>query len=189
MKHSNLPILALFFLLILTSCSKEENKFYLVENSEVLYIDDDKSIYSKGDIFWLNMIIPETQMDQITNSEIDIFQLTGAEETFVGLSIYDNNDSEINTVVLNPDLFQVELGSFVIQDNLKILGRAVYQNGSYRMRIGIPLNTSGEFFLANSDIAGGTQSLAFNTNGNNNIQFNTRIRSSNGEGRFNFVVE
>ncbi|QLE01635.1 hypothetical protein HX109_08685 [Galbibacter sp. BG1] len=188
-KNWKLTLLIFPFLLLNISCSDEEYKFYIVENPGAIFIDNDQSNYSKGELLWVNINILDTQKDQFTNSEIDIFKLTGSRETFVNLSIFKIDSSEISAIALNPDSIQVEFGSIVIQDNFKILGRAIHENGQYEMRVGIPLIDSGMFFLANSDHTMGDQTFAFNTDGNNEIQFKTHIRNSNKNGRFEFVVK
>ncbi len=189
MKNKHLTFTALLFLILLTSCS-EDGKFYLVENGEVLYVDNDKSTYLRGELLWLNIKIQKNQQDKNSNSEIDIFNLTGATETFVGLSLFSSENMNGSAVELNPEAIQVEKGSMIIvENNSKILGRAIYQNGFYEMRIGIPLDSTGNFFIANSGIASGGQGLAFNSNSANEVQFNTSIRNSNEEGRFEFTVQ
>jgi hypothetical protein len=190
MKYLNRTSFALLSVMLFVSCSDEESNFYSVENAEVLYIDDDKATYSKGELLWLNLKIPKNQEDKVSNSEIDIFGLTGATETFVRLSLFSAENQDTRAIELNPELIEVEMGSMLTQENnTQILGRAIYQNGVYEMRIGIPLETSGNFFLANSELARGNQGLAFNTNTGREIQFSTRIRNSNEEGRFEFTVQ
>lgn len=176
-------------LFLFISCSEDENNFYLVKNPEAIFIDDNQSIYSKGDLLWLNIEIPTKQKDERSDSEIDIYDLTRAVETFIGLSIFQEKDSQINAVPLDLSKIEIDLGSVIIQDNSEILGRAMYENGRYQMRIGIPLVNPGNYFLANSGNAFGTQTLVFNNDRNNSIQFSTRIRDSNVDGRFEFVVQ
>lgn len=188
MKNIHLTFTAILFLILLSSCS-EDGKFYLVENHGVIYIDDDKSTYLKGELLWLNIKIQKNQQDKNSNSEIDIFNLTGATETFVGLSLFSSENSNGSAVELNAETIQVDKGSMIIvENNSKILGRAIYQNGFYEMRIGIPLDNTGNFFIANSGMAIGGQGLAFNSNSPNEVQFNTSIRNSNEEGRFELTV-
>jgi hypothetical protein len=190
-------LMSLFFISIfITSCSNSDDSgYYDIENLEVVFIDNNQSSYEVGDILWFNMNISSIQNEESTDKQIDIFNLTKATETFFGFSVFQIKDEDFSPLAFNQDNIIEEVGKLNVvfyeePENTKLLGVATYNDGNYQLRIGIPLENSGNYFLANDGVGSGTQGLTFNTNNGKNIQvnFSTKIRNSDSDGRFYFTV-
>ncbi|MCE2612310.1 hypothetical protein LVD13_04940 [Flavobacteriaceae bacterium D16] len=194
MKLSRLLFLLTSFLVL--SCSESNNRTtYEIKSENVVFIDDDKTTFEQGDYLWLNIKIPSTQVDDLTGRSLDIFELTKANETFFGFSLFAENGDGFTPVRFEVADIEIQKGLLNVIDyrepaNTELLGVAQYMNGNYEMRAGIPLNTIGKFFLANTELGSGTQGMAFNPANGSDIQISlsTKIQSSNSEGRYYLSV-
>ncbi|MEM7380127.1 MAG: hypothetical protein AAF361_02885 [Bacteroidota bacterium] len=196
MKTYRAPLLLVVLLSFLTNCSESSDQNYLqIMNENVVFVDDDQSSYETGDYLWFNMDISTIQTEIRSEKTIDIFNLTEAKETFFGFSIYQVNGEEHSPLEFNRTAFLIDNGRLNVRSNddlssTDLLGVAFFEDGIYKMRVGIPLEDSGQYFIANSGLGSGDQGLTFNpTNGSDiQIDFTTKIRSSGDDGRFYFEV-
>ena len=189
-------ILFLFTSFFVLSCSESNDRTtYEIKSESVVFIDDNKSTFEQGDYLWFNINIPSNQTDDLSGKSLDIFELTKANETFFGFSLFAVNGDGFTPVRFEAEDLVIEKGLVNVIDyrepaNTELLGVAQYLNRTYEMRVGIPLNTIGEFFLANATLGSGTQGMAFNpTNGSDiQISLSTKIQGSNPEGRYYITV-
>ncbi|MGJ8734650.1 MAG: hypothetical protein ACSHW4_15955 [Cellulophaga sp.] len=197
MKTLKITLILFFMAIFFVSCSNsEDSEFYNLENREVVYVDDSKSTYEVGDILWLNMNVESKQNDDRSDKEIDIYNLTNASETFYGFSVFLIEDDNFSPVTLEQENLVEEIGKLnlsvnTVPENSELLGVAPYSEGNYKLRVGIKLEKAGNYFLANASLGLGEQMLTFNpTNGKDvQINFHTKIRNSDANGRFLFTVK
>ena len=196
MNISKITTYLFFISIFITSCSDSNDfQYYDIENQEVVFIDNNQSSYEVGDILWFNMNIESKQNEKSTDKEINIFNLTEATETFFSFSVFQINDEDFSPVAFNQDNIIEEIGKLNIgfneePQNTRLLGVAPYSDGNYVLRIGIPLENTGNYFLANDGVGSGKQGLTFNSNNGENkqINFTTKISNSDSDGRFYFTV-
>jgi len=196
MNISKITIYLFFIAIFITSCSDSNDyEYYDIENQEVVFIDNNQSSYEVGDILWFNMNIASKQNEKSTVKEINIFNLTRATETFFGFSVFQVNDEDFSPLAFDQDNIIEEIGKLNVvfyeePENTKLLGVAPYSDGNYLLRIGIPLEKAGNYFLANDGVGEGKQGLTFNPTNGKNIQLNfiTKISNSDSDGRFYFTV-
>ncbi len=200
MNISKITCCLFFIVIFINSCSHSNDfKYYEIENEEVVFIDNNQSSYEVGDTLWLNINIESKQNGKIaeqneiiSDREIDIFNLTKATETFFGFSVFQINEENFSELALDPDNVIEEMGRLNVgsSEDTSLLGVAPYSDGKYQLHVGIPLENAGNYFLANSGNGLGRSRLTFNpTNGAGiNVNFITKIRNSDSDGRFYFTV-
>ncbi|WP_422079982.1 hypothetical protein [Ulvibacterium sp.] len=194
MKPIRLVLVILCFNTIGCEDSNELN-FFQIRNENVVFVDDDRSVFEQGDYLWFNIDIPTVQTDRISEKDIDIFKMTRADATFFGFSLFEADGDSFTPLRFETDEIIIEKGILNVIDyrepaNTELLGVADFNNGTYGMRAGIPLKSNGQFFLANSPSGSGGQDMGFNpTNGSNaQIRISTKIRNSDSEGRYHITV-
>ena len=196
MNNLKITIYLILISLFIINCSESNDyEYFQIENQDVVFIDNDQSSYDVGDILWFNINIASEQNEDSTDKQIDIFNLTKATETFFSFSVFQINDENFSPLVFDQNDITEEVGKLNVvfyeePENTRLLGVAPYSDENYMLRVGIPLENPGSYFLANDGVASGGQSLTFNpTNGKNvQISFSTKIRNSDSEGRFYFTV-
>lgn len=189
----NLILITIFF----TSCSNsDDSEFYNLENREVVYVDDDKVTYEVGDTLWFNMKVESKQNDDKSDKEIDIYDLTKALETFYGFSVFLIEDDNFSPVTFKQENLVEEIGRLnltvnAVPEDSELLGVAIYSDGSYKLRGGIKLDKVGNYFIANAGLGLGEQILTFNPANGKDVQinFHTKIKNSDTDGRFYFTVK
>lgn len=180
---------------IITSCSDSDIPNPIIINNEnAVFVDENQSVYEVDDLLWLNINISTIQEDQ-DGTIRDIFELTKANETFAGFSLFEVDGESFTPIEFEEKDIAIEKGHLNVNDdaetaNTRLLGVARYNDGIYEMRVGIPLKSIGEFFLANPELGSGNKSMVFNpTNGSDiDIQLSTKIQGSNSDGRYYITV-
>lgn len=194
MKPIRFVLVILCFNTISCEDSNELN-FFEIRNENVVFVDDDRSVFEQGDYLWFNIDVPRVQTDRISQKDIDIFKMTRADATFFGFSLFKTDGDNFSPSRFEADEIMIETGNLHVIDyeepaNTRLLGVADFNDGAYKMRVGIPLESNGQFFLANSGTGTGTQGMSFNpTNGSDaQISLSTKIRNSDPEGRYHITV-
>jgi len=174
--------------MILTGCS-EDFKSYQVQVDNALFVDNDQSIYQKGDLLWLNINIPKEQIDTKTGKTIDIYDLTDVYDAIFTFSLYSIGDTEFESVTLDFNNIEVNKGGIYLTDEVKLAVVAGYDyyNGVYDVRVGIPLKDIGNYFIANGLTGSGNFEISFSSE-NHEVHFSTNIKNADTEGRFHLTV-
>lgn len=170
------------------SCSDDLTS-YNVEEENTIFVDNNQSLYQKGDLLWLNINIPKEQIDTKTGKTIDIYDLTDVYDAIFTFSLYSIGDTEFESVTLDFNNIEVNKGGIYLTDEVKLAVVAGYDyyNGVYDVRVGIPLKDIGNYFIANGLTGSGNFEISFSSE-NHEVHFSTNIKNADTEGRFHLTV-
>ncbi|RKN81317.1 hypothetical protein [Ulvibacterium marinum] len=192
------PIRLLLVILCFNSISCEDSdelNLFEIRNENVVFVDDDRSVFGQGDYLWFNINVPTMQTDAFFERGVDIYKMTRADATFFGFSLFEADGDSSTPLRFGADEIIIETGDlhvtgFEESANTKLLGVANFSSGTYKMRVGIPLESNGQFFLANSETGVGGQGMSFNPKNGSDAQItlSTKIRNSDSEGRYHITV-
>ncbi len=188
MKLSQLTSFLSLIVLLFHSCSDDLTSYNVVDENAI-FIDNDQTMYQKGDLLWLNINIPKEQIDAKTGKTIDIYELTEVYDALFTFSLFSIKDAEVSRVVLDIKNIEVNKGGIYIQDEVKLGISAGYDyyNDVYDVRVGITLIEIGEFYIANGLSEIGKFEMSF-TSENHDVLYSTTIKNSDAEGRFHLTV-
>ena len=187
---------SLFILLVvvslgLTGCDKDDTKGTLnIELDNLLFVDEDKRTYARGETIWFNIDIPNVMTD-IQGKERNVQEISGATTALTNIKFFKETGFSLPSHLrLSESDYVVEQGEMELFPFETLMRtRAAFENDSYKFRFGVILAEAGDYFISTPSGEGKFETF-FDVGNGNDTDFNLKssLRGGDASNRFLFTV-